>query len=348
MAPPRLTFFCELTPEPLQALFGKAGEEKRRLIADLLKLQANLSLGIIDLSQERAEVVQRLNQAGVPVIAWLLLPKDEGYWFNLDNVLQAVARYAAFQAWTVENGLRWEGIGLDIEPDIGEITQFAKGNLRLLPGVVRRLFNRRRLLDGRARYQELIAQIHADGYQVESYQFPIIADERLAHSTLLQRGIGLVDLVVDREVWMMYTSFVRPNGAGLLASYAAEAQALALGSTGGGVDSEFGQFTPLTWGELERDLRLAWHYCSDLYIFSLEGCVQQDFMPRLRDFAWDHPMMIPEQGLAKARGLRGALQSALWIARNIWWILAGSAAGFVFWKVLERWLRKTGFLKSKV
>ena len=334
MAPPRLTFFCELAPEPLQALLD------RRLINDLLKLQANLSLGIIDLTSERAEVVQRLNAAGVPVIAWLLLPKDEGYWFNLDNASQAAARYAAFKSWTEENGLRWDGVGLDIEPDIGELTQFAKGDMSLLPRVVKRLFSRRRLAEGRARYQELVAQMHADGYRVDSYQFPVIADERLTHSTLLQRGVGLVDLAVDREVWMMYTSFVRPNGAGLLASYAAEAQALALGSTGGGVDSEFGKFTSLTWDELARDLRLAWHYCSDLYIFSLEGCVQQDFMPRLKNFVWDYPMMIPEQGLLKANSLRGALQTGLWVVRNLWLILAGAATGFVIWKLLARWLRK--------
>lgn len=79
MALPRITFFCELDPHPLQDLFDQ------RLVNDLLDLHASLSLGIIDLSPQRAQVVQRLNQAGVPVIAWLLLPKDEGYWFNLDN-----------------------------------------------------------------------------------------------------------------------------------------------------------------------------------------------------------------------------------------------------------------------
>ena len=47
---------------------------------------------------------------------------------------------------------------------------------------------------------------------------------------------GLVDIEVDREVWMLYTSFVRPNGAGVLASYAPEAQSVGLGSTGGGVE----------------------------------------------------------------------------------------------------------------
>jgi hypothetical protein len=339
MALPRLTFFCELASEPLQDLFGKGGKENRRLVNDLQKLHANVSLGIVDLTPERAEVVQRLNQAGVPVIAWLLLPKDEGYWFNLDNAPQAAARYASFKTWTEENGLRWDAIGVDIEPDIGELSQFSRGDLTLLPRVVKRLFSRRRLVEGRTAYQELITQIHADGWQVESYQFPVIADERLVHSTLLQRGVGLVDLAVDREVWMMYTSFMRPNGAGLLASYAAEAQALALGTTAPGMDSEFGQFTPLTWDELARDLHLAWHYCSDLYIFSLEGCVQQDFMPRLKEFVWDYPMMIPEQGLMKANSLRGALQTGLWMVKNLWIILVGAATGYLMWKVFARWLR---------
>ena len=334
MAFPRLTFFCELEPEPLQELITK------RLTNDLLKLKASLSLGIIDLSAERAEVVRRLNQAGVPVTAWLLLPRDQGYWFNLDNAPQAVERYSAFKAWTSEYGLHWEGIGLDIEPDIREMTQLARGNLALLPKLIWRLFNRRRLLNGRAVYLDLIAQIHADGYRVESYQIPVIADERLARSTLLQRAAGLVDLPVDREVWMLYTNFVRPNGPGMLASYAPDAQSLGLGSTGGGVDAEFGTFPPLSWGELARDLRLAWHWCDDLYIFSLEGCVQQGLMTHLKNFVWDYPIMIPEQSLAKANNIRASLQTILWVGARLGLILIGVAAGLLAWKGVEYWLRK--------
>lgn len=299
-----------------------------------------MSLGIIDLSHERAEVVQQLNAAGVPVVAWLLLPKEQGYWFNLDNSVFATARYAAFKTWTAEYGLIWDGIGLDIEPDIGEITQFAKGNMRQLPRVIWRLFDNRRLMEGLADYRKLIDQIHADGYFVESYQFPLIADERQARSTLLQRGLGLVDLQVDSEVWMMYTSFLGRNGIGLLVSYAAEAQALALGSTGGGVDSEFGKFKPLTWLELERDMRLAYHFCSDLYIFSLEGCVDQGFMSHFKNFLWDYPILIPESGLAKANSLRTAIQTSMWIIKHAWLFLVGTVAGLFTWRILERRFRK--------
>ena len=88
MTLPRLTFFCELEPDPLQTLISES------TITCLVDLKAHLSLGILDLSDPRAEVVKRLNSAGVPVTAWLLLPEEQGYWFNLDNVAQATAQMA--------------------------------------------------------------------------------------------------------------------------------------------------------------------------------------------------------------------------------------------------------------
>ena len=38
-----------------------------------------VSMGLLDLSPRRAAVVRRLNQSGIPLIAWQLLPRDEGY-----------------------------------------------------------------------------------------------------------------------------------------------------------------------------------------------------------------------------------------------------------------------------
>jgi len=334
MAPPRLTFFCELEPAPLQEVITSS------LIQDLKELHACVSLGIMDLSQERAQVVRRLNEAGVPLIAWLLLPREQGYWFNMNNAPQAVQRYADFKDWTAQNELAWDGIGLDIEPDIRELVQFSKGKIRLLPEVLKRLFNRRRLVEASSAYLDLIIQIKADGYAVDSYQFPVIADERKVGSTLLQRAAGLVDLPVDREVWMVYSSFLRPNGAGIIASYAPEAQALGLGTTGAGVDAEFGDFPPLSWEEFSRDLRLAWYWCEDLHIFSLEGCARQGFMQLLKSFAWDSPILLPEESLARVKGWRGALRSVLWTGSHITAILVGVGAMFLTIKGMIRLLRR--------
>ncbi|MBN1147438.1 MAG: hypothetical protein JXA78_09290 [Anaerolineales bacterium] len=331
---PRLTFFCELELKPLQDLFNE------QIIADLVAMQASLSLGILDLSPARAGVVRRLNQAGVPVIAWLLLPKEQGYWFNLDNAPQAIARYADFKAWTEENGLCWAGVGLDIEPDIRDMARFGERKWLMLPSLLRKLLERNRLKGGRAAYRALVSRIHADGYPVDAYQFPVIADERQAGSTLLQRLAGLVDLPSDREVWMLYTSLLRPHGAGFLASYAPQAQSVGLGVTGGGVDVGVADRKPLTWQELARDLRLAWCWCDDIHVFSLEGCVEQGFMEELSSFAWDYPVLMPEEGLARVESFRKALRSGLWLSAHTTAILAAAFAGALVGVGVRRYLAR--------
>ncbi|MBN2549970.1 MAG: hypothetical protein JXB15_12480 [Anaerolineales bacterium] len=333
MAKPRLTFACELDAEALQKIMTQ------QVLDDLLALEAHLSLGILDLSTERADTVRQLNRAGVPVIAWLLLPKEQGYWFNLYNAPQAAARYDDFMTWTAEHGLKWAGIGLDIEPDINEITELSQQKWKVVPKIIRRIWNRRHLKTARTIYQTLVAQIHADGYPVDAYQFPFISDERKAGSTLLQRAVGLVDLSVDREVWMLYSSFIRPNGAGFIASYAPEAQCVGLGSTGGGVELGL-SVPPLTWEEFARDLRLAWYYCNDLFIFSLEGCIQQGFLKRLPFFVWDSPLLLPEDSRSRVDGYRSALQSGLWMVTHFSALLIGAASTFLVWKGISYWIRK--------
>lgn len=335
MSSPRLTFFCELDAEPLQALLTE------RILTRLAALNASISLGLLDLSPQRAACVRRLNQAGIPVIAWLLLPKEQGYWFNVANAPQALAFYDRFREWTESENLQWAGVGLDIEPDIREFSALARNWPRQIPKWFSRLFWGRQVRQARQLYHQLVARIHADGYSAEAYQFPFIADERHAHTTLLQRLAGLVDLRVDREVWMIYTSFFRPHGAGILASYAPEAQAIALGVTGGGVEAPgIPKPAPLSWDELARDLRLAWHWCNDLYIFSLEGCVQQGFLERLENFVWDAPLLLPQASRAQVDGWRKSVWSGLWLAERLFLLLGGATACVLLWKGAQVWRQR--------
>lgn len=88
MAQPRITFFCDLEQEALQKLFADTA-----VIDDLLRLQAGVRLALLDLSPERAAVVRRLNDAGIPVIAGLLLPKEQGLFLMMENAPQVVAHY---------------------------------------------------------------------------------------------------------------------------------------------------------------------------------------------------------------------------------------------------------------
>src|SRR5512142_3225037 len=145
---PVLTFACEMEAQPLQELFAKP-----EVIEFLQATRSTISLGILDLSKERAAVVRRLNEAGVPVTAWLLLPKDQGYWFNLDNYPQAVARYEQFREGSQKNGLHWARIGLDIEPDIRVFQMIKIRRLAAIQQLLSSVLNTPRLARGTRAYR---------------------------------------------------------------------------------------------------------------------------------------------------------------------------------------------------
>jgi hypothetical protein len=196
-------------------------------------------MGLLDLNAERAVVVQRLNRAGIPLTAWLLLPEEQGYWFNVDNAAQAAARYAEFRAWTLRHNLQWAGVGIDIEPAMADMRMLMTGDFgALLPRLLGRLADKQRIERARQAYLALISRMRSDGYAVESYQFPFILDERQAGSTLLQRLFGILDVPTDREVLMLYSSILPDFGPGIMGSYGPDAQGIGVGSTGGGVELE--------------------------------------------------------------------------------------------------------------
>jgi hypothetical protein len=316
---PRLTFACELDASRLGALVADAA-----VIEDLRALEARVAMMLSDLSSERADAVRRLNAAGVPVIAIPLVPYADGYYFTADNAERATARYQEWKEWTAQHQLSWAGVGLDIEPDVRVYEAIAENPWRLLPTLLSGLRNRERPQQAADAYAALVARIRADGWIVENYQFPPLADERRAGSTLLQRLFGLVDVATDREVWMLYTSFMRSIGPGLLWSYAPEATVIAVGSTGGAPDIPGSPQVPtLNWQEFASDLQLAHHWCDDLYVHSLEGCVQQGFLGRLRSLPWGE---ASTPGSAKAAAaLRRALRATLWLSARPRRALAAAA-----------------------
>jgi hypothetical protein len=329
--PAQLTFACELSAARLTEFFADGS-----VIADLQALQARVTLMLSDLSSERASVVQQLNSAGIPVVAVPLLPFEEGYYFTADNAPRAESRYQEWKGWTKDHGLVRDGVGLDIEPDVRLYQQIVDNAWGLVPVLLPRLLDRVRPRRAAAAYAGLVARIQADGWRVENYQFPLIADERQAGSDLLQRVAGLVDVPTDQEVWMLYTSFLRSLGPGMICSYGPQAQAIAVGSTGGSPDIPGHHQVPtLGWEELERDLLLARRWSDDLYIHSLEGCVEQGFMERLRSLEWGRPEPPPPT-VRSAAALRRLLRGILWTNAHPWRVLGAGAA--LAW-LLSPWRR---------
>jgi hypothetical protein len=87
MARPRLTFACELDSDRLTAFYANGA-----VIEDSQALDARFALVLSDFSEARAAVVQRLNAAGVPVVAIPLMPYEDGYSFTVENAPRSGSR----------------------------------------------------------------------------------------------------------------------------------------------------------------------------------------------------------------------------------------------------------------
>jgi len=332
---PHLTFFCELETSALGELFSKPD-----VVEKIKHINAHISLGLLDLSAARAMVVKKLNQSGIPLHAWLLLPQDQGYWFNLDNSDQALNIYREFKQWTAAHGLIWETIGLDIEPDIRLMQSSSRGILPGISGVLRKALSRKNRSSAEENYRELVKTIRLDGWGVESYQFPPIIDERMARSHLLQDLFGILDLPVDREVLMLYSTFYRPHGGAILASYGSQAQAIGVGITGGGVDTgSLVDSRPMTWEELQSDLTLAARFTPQVYIFSLEGCVENGYLARIDTLAWNQLNIQTLAGKRRIDRIRKVFRGFLWAFSRWRLVVLFFAVPVLLVGILRRWKR---------
>ena len=115
-----------------------------------------LRLSTEDFSPERAKVVRRLNAAGVPMTAWIALPKDQGYYVNVSTAPQTAARFAEFDKWTTDNGLQWEAVGLDIEPTLNEYSALIDHKGQLISMALKRALDSGRVNRGREAYSALV------------------------------------------------------------------------------------------------------------------------------------------------------------------------------------------------
>lgn len=332
--PAQLVFACDRPTSELSSLFT------HELIADLKGFNADIALSTEDLSQERAQVVRRLNAAGVPMTAWLTLPGNQGYYANADNAPQTAARFAEFDRWTTDNGLSWKALGLDIEPSLGEFGMFANHKAKLAFRLLGRAFDSAHVRRAREAYAALIQQMQDRGYSVQTYQFALIADERRAHSTLLERILGLVDVRGSDEVLMLYTSFNHEIGAALIWQYGSDAQTIAVGSTAPSGDATAdARLRPLNWEEFSRDLIVARHFSPLIGVYSLQGCVRQGFMPRLKTMNWNQPVVLSAESLRKAARLRRLAHTALWMGSHLLYFIAAFLLA-IAWLVRQIVLRR--------
>jgi hypothetical protein len=304
---PRLTFFVELSGDALVELFATPG-----VLDFLIRHRCTIAMGLLDLTPARAEVVRRLEGSGVAVTAWLLLDIAEGYWLNADNAPAARRRLHDTLEWGARERLTLPRVGLDIE--------FPRADGDLLMHAPRRgfwtLLRRRRAaaeVDAAERvYAALVEEIRAAGRSVETYHFPHLLDERRVDTTLLRRTLGLVDVAADAEVFMLYASFLGTAGGRV---YFPEARRIAVGVSGGGVDADSPAMRRrfLSWPQLAQELLAAAVVTDEVYVFSLEGCVEHGMLESLAALDWGRaPDPLDPRALRAAARARRQLQ---WLLR---------------------------------
>jgi hypothetical protein len=296
-----LRFFCELDSAALERTFTSD------VVDQLGRLRAGVTLGLRDLTDQRAHLVRRLHDVGVPVGLWVLLPVEQGYFATHHNVELVARRCDAVLEWVARHALEVEALGLDFEPDLRELE-----GLLERPLMTSRRWARRAQVASlgptKAAYAVLVNTLRSRGVRVESYQFPLLLEDRSASDDWWQRMTGSLDVEVSREVVMLYSSLFGALGPGLVPHFAGRARAIGVGSTGGGVDP----LPKLDWPTLRRDLLLAARVCDDVSIFSLEGCLEQGFLPRVAELDWDAEVPAPS-----TLALRVALKTARAMSRLI-------------------------------
>ena len=322
---------CDKGIEEMQSLFAD-----RTVIASLNELHAEVAVAILDFAPERAAVVRSLNQAGIRVVAWIMLAKEEGYYLNADNSPAAMARITTFEKWTAENGLKWAAVGLDIEPNFAELAALKTHRWHLIVTLIRRSLNGKRIERARTEYSRLIAELQSRGYAVQTYQMPYLPAEQSVHSTLLDRLFG-VDVHGNEEYLMLYTSVVRPIGAAMIWSLGRGAQGISVGSTDGETPPGVGS-GPLDWNEFSRDLIVASHYSRRVGVYDLEGCVRQGFLPLLKTMDWNESVVIPADSVTRAKRVGVILRTVLWTISHILYFVSATLVLCTF--IWRRHVRK--------
>jgi hypothetical protein len=325
---PQLFFACcNLGPAETRSLFADPS-----LIPTLQRLHAGVAVGTDDLSADRAQIVQRLNKARIPVVAGLELPGNQGYYINSANAPQAAARFTEFQHWSTAYGLRWSAVALDIEPGIQLFEDVELHRLRLASLLLVHYFEFAQVYRAREAYGNLIRRIQAQGYKVLTYQLPVIVPERSAHLTILERLLGIVDVRGNEEVIMIFSGLNQSIGSAMIWTLGPDSQSVAL--LGTDVPGH-----PLSWTDFSRDLIVASHFSSTIGIFNLEGSVRLGFLTRLETMDWHQSAIISAQSLQRAQRFRRIAFAVLWFLEFLPFIVLVTLLAFS-WIMMRLWMRR--------
>lgn len=273
--------------------------------------QMRVCMAIRDTSDMRASVVRQLNRRRIPVVAWIV-PDEHATMrdYRMHDAESVHTRYTQLQQWSVSQGLRWEAIGIDVEPDVRDTVRFGDDPKVDYQTLIQRFGNRWHIEDATNAYKSVMAQIHADGHISESYEVPFVRDDRVSRSTVARRLLGLPDLAAHQTVVRLCSSAARPYGPGLIATYAPEYTAVIIGNVDDGHQANH----PLSLAELMRDVaHVAACGVKHIYINEMAHIFTQGWHEHIAQPTWlRQPLPVADETHRQVARMRAGVRALLW------------------------------------
>ena len=254
---------------------------------------------------DAVELVRKANKLGIPVISWVVVPYEQGYWAYQGNAPANAEAVKAWAAWKRANQLRFVSVVLDQE--------FSWQNLRTyVPLVMSR--DQQKLdawmagnVDPEAQchalhvYRDLISWAHRQGIRADAAVAPMVVDDVEDGDMALQNELQIsASSRYDRMYLMAYRSAVSQAGFDPGPAYIAANFASMQRHFGGGGQVSLGIPGQAPYGDLQalvQDVRLlAGLGAKAVPIFSIEEMVHAfgaDGVRAVADAA-RHPMKREE------------------------------------------------------
>lgn len=162
-------------------------------------------------------LVRKANSLGIPVVAWVVIPYDQGYWAYQGNAQANFDAVKSWAAWQRANRLRFESVVLDQE--------FSWQNLKAYVPLVTDKDPQKFAawmeghIDPEAQcaalstYRDLISWGHGQGIRVDAAVAPMVTDDLADGDIALQNALQIsATSRYDRMYLMAYRSAVSQAG----------------------------------------------------------------------------------------------------------------------------------------
>ncbi len=253
-----------------------------------------ISRAVDRFNEQNAQVIRKLNDAGIRVWIWPLHTMEDGYWHSADNASKLPELYRRFKNWIDSNNLEVHGIMLDMEPDYDSVQRLkenvkGKGTL----GTIRYLLKNRdpkKNYQARTIYASMVDRMKEDGFEVSTFNYPYILDDLLDGDFAIAEMFNIAYVPSDIDAYMLYRSFFDDSGLGTgVANIKLYAKNLKGGS------ASFGSYMrdEITFDQFADDLRLAAQYSPVVHLYSLEGLVMREWLTKIKDIDLTEEVDIP-------------------------------------------------------